>query len=106
MTADQLSFDSLPPQTSPYKRTRSDDPTTSLIAAASVDMRAKYVEILTRLEGRDKAVTYHEIIDPANSGRMTELDRAGLIESVGTSGRRGRLWVITDAGRSALGRAR
>ena len=91
----------IPAQTPASTRTRRDDPDTSLMAAARVDMRAKYVEILTSLEGQQKPVTYHVLIDAANYGRITELDRAGLIESPG-SVREGRLWEITDAGRQAL----
>lgn len=94
----------LPPQTAPETRTRVGDPDTSLVAAASVNMRAAYLRILKRLTDSDNtlyAVTYHHIIDAANYGRLTELERAGLIRVVGKS-RRGRLWVITDKGREAI----
>lgn len=95
-------FDPLPPQTPAWTRTRTEDPETSLIAAASVDMRAKYVDILTALSRFTKPATYHDFIDAPNYGRLTELHRAELVESVGTNGRKGRLWIITEAGRAAL----
>lgn len=102
--SDQLSL-LLPPQTPARVRTRTGDPETSLLAAASVDMRRKYVEVLSLLATLPKPVTYHDLIDAPNYGRLTELNRAGLIEEAGVQGgpRRGRLWAITARGREAVG---
>jgi hypothetical protein len=96
-----------PMYTSPEQRTRTEDPVTSLLAAADVNLREQYVEILDKLRRRryHPPCTYHELIPANSAGRITELHRAGLIESVGMStvkGKRGRLWRITTKGLDAI----
>jgi len=90
----------------PAAPSRRGDPITSELAGASVDVPARRRAALEAIAAHRDGATYHDVVNAAGAGRLTELDRLGLIEThelrQGPTGRLARVWRVTPAGLEAL----